>query len=139
MREIKFRAWDGKAFYVPYTDGHGYFYHGNAAIDMGEITKDPVMQYTGLNDKNGTDVYEGDLIKLLGLEQGTKEGIEFDLKYIYKVTWSEAELAWQLVLVNAEGSYIREGLGRLNLSELFRPDLKWEVIGSIYENKELLK
>lgn len=62
-REIKFRAWyegemvtpimvseNGKAIYV---DG----------IRIEEFTNVPIMQYTGLIDKNGTDIYEADIVE----------------------------------------------------------------------------
>jgi uncharacterized phage protein (TIGR01671 family) len=58
MREIKFRAWqDNKMVYQPMS--------GNYALTRfaGFLYEDAiVMQYTGLEDKNGKEIYEGDII-----------------------------------------------------------------------------
>ncbi len=60
MRELKFRAWDiasKKMFYPDTEDGWG--------IDNGRLHLLPntiLMQYTGLKDKNGVEIYEGDKV-----------------------------------------------------------------------------
>ena len=71
MREIKFRAWDtdkNKMVKVDTID----FYNGNVndvdfynqEIHFGYSTV--LMQYTGLKDKNGTEIYEGDVVEFDG-------------------------------------------------------------------------
>ncbi|TFL15914.1 hypothetical protein DR046_22880 [Jannaschia formosa] len=57
MIEIKFRAWDGKEITEPYTDDD-YRSLNNAIAGARGI----LMQYTGLKDKNGKEIYEGDII-----------------------------------------------------------------------------
>jgi hypothetical protein len=64
MREIKFRAWD---------NGHKHMrtdiligrQHGGAWVETyeGNVFEGEVMQYTGLKDRNGKDIYEGDLVR----------------------------------------------------------------------------
>ena len=77
-----------------------------------------VMQYTGLKDKNGVEIYEGDIVK----------GVDFKLhvEYISQAKWHKNGYWYAYNKDN-------KGIGFLNSIELI------EVIGNIYENTELLK
>lgn len=60
-REIKFRAWNGEQMLSPEhigRDGHAYW-HENSIPE----STDKVMQFTGLKDKNGKEIYEGDIVE----------------------------------------------------------------------------
>ena len=60
-REIKFRAWNGEQMVSPdyiTRDGIGYWRE-----DSIPCYSEDLMQFTGLKDKNGIDIYEGDILK----------------------------------------------------------------------------
>ena len=142
MREIKFRAWDGKNMdYNPVccTDGPETTNLNSNIQSMCEDWHQPkyltLMQYTGLKDKNGKEIYEGDLVEIT---QGK-------YKWRYKIVWDDylcevvAKTFWRNFYFDEDGNYIFKDTltdrGGANLSSVF----KGEVIGNIYENPELLK
>lgn len=119
-RQIKFRVWDvlnNEMLYSSDKTANCFNIKLNGdVVDGNGCSYDetfPIMQYTGLKDENGKDVYEGDIIKF---PQRTH--------CIYsEVTYSEYDLAFKI-----EDRFIRELLKHKIIV----------VIGNIYENKELL-
>lgn len=112
MRDIKFRMW--------YEDCETMDYMNNweqiQSIKPWVFEESPVMQYTGVkDDKNGTEIYEGDIVKYLGNMTG-------------RVFYDEAETSFILEPADSKSSYEVLGL---------QCDL--EVIGNEFENPELLK
>lgn len=120
MREIKFRCWDiFKQRWSNYkiNDGTVYFMDKNTGVWYGSYNKRykdfNLMQYTGLNDKNNKEIYEGDIFHI-----GSK-------KILYVVEWIDCGLKGRQI---RNKSWI--GL------DYWKDDI--EVIGNIYENPELL-
>ena len=127
MREIKFRAWDEQnkimhnevEFIRSGTEGNDWilFKSDKQKLECGNVLNNPyfqqqikVMQYTGLKDKNGKEIYEGDIVKGnylrgIGVVEWNKYFCKFDISH------------------------------RMNIS----PSDEFEVIGNIYENPELLE
>ena len=122
MRKIKFRAWniitktmidlkkitplalniDTDGLFIPFSDGL------------------PLMQFTGLSDKSGTEIYEGDIVRFSDYWFGDNK----IKKSIEKIEWDskEACYTWELTQTG------------------YKDGPEWcEVIGNIYENPELLK
>jgi len=64
MNEVKFRAWDGEAMHKDVSvirgDAIKKNYHGTAWTN--EAQAGALMQYTGIKDKNGVEIYEGDIL-----------------------------------------------------------------------------
>lgn len=90
-------------------------YYGQIAVD-----KETVGQYTGLHDKNGKEIYEGDIVSF-NLKSDS-EGQPYIIGYIeYQTTFSGYRI------MSFEGSFALD----YNIKDI-------EVIGNIYENKELL-
>ena len=125
-RQIKFRAWNHKhkymddAFFIRTCDGATFdvpkFRYDTPNTEI-EYTDEfsPLMQFTGLLDKNGKEIYEGDIISIWGTT--------------LKVYWEESD-----------ASFMAETLGDNAICESGQ---EWsgscEVIGNIYQNPELLE
>lgn len=112
-REIKFRYYDPRIKEMVY-DGMLVDGKGRLCVFNGE-NQCEIMQFTGLKDKNGKEIYEGDIVEFDADEWGSEHNRR------WPVTWNERGGEWLLG-------------GGLN-SEC--KDYK-TVIGNIYENPELL-
>lgn len=121
MRDIKFRAWFRK--------NNGFMMYSGFSVNPNGIIfnihnekQDAVlMQYTGLEDKNGVRIYEGDLIKAIKYENILQDEIS-------QVVFRSG--AFQLQTIEFEYNAM------LSLCNIKMRNI--EVVGNIYENKELL-
>lgn len=123
MREIKFRAWDGEKLYSPTLEDGKVFRNGRAYEDY-IPSSDPLMQYTGLKDKNGVEIYEGDILK--PSMSGAKP---FEVKY-----------KTEAVGVNGgHGENYSDLFSGFKITGYYGNPADCVVIGNIYENPELLQ
>ena len=121
MREIKFRAWHPalkKMFYDCRVGSEDWL---DRSTHFGG-DHDTLMQYTGLKDKNGVEIYEGDILAPMSNDYQPK----------YEGNW---------VVIFTEGAFFGESSNEYVETWLpyWKPDDEIEVIGNIYENKELLE
>lgn len=136
-RIIKFRAWDKDEEKMDYNIG----LVGNRILfEYGDIESDDssveaisyvdidernekyfeIMQYTGLKDKNDKEIYEGDIVNIINNSVDEDDGY-FIVKY--DIETARYILSGNSLVYDFDNTYANE----------------CEVIGSIYENPELLK
>lgn len=142
-REIKFRAWDklgkriGEVNYIKYSDVQ--YTHVSARFKQKEKTVDEwfnygsedgcdnliLMQYTGLHDKNGKEIFDGDLLHVLEVDNTGS------FEYVSAVEFKESGF----IVTEPNGTevplacfYYKDGY----------PLFEIEIIGNIFENGDLL-
>lgn len=148
MREIKFRVWDR-------CNGRMVDPRNILKICMSRLNQEPylivylrkwmnenreikesdkcytnefeLMQYTGLKDKNGKEIYEGDIIYWKDLSKASDGTLEDNVV----VFWDDEHLRWGAESLSAIGVY-QKLYDYSDVDEI-------EVIGNIYENKELME
>ena len=153
MRKIKFRAWDKdeKQMYdVAMID----LLNKEVVLEIPEVPEMArvhfndviLLQYTGLQDKNGKEIYEGDIVKVFPLENEERGKIEVGV-----ILWNDGKegrlnpngfyvyllrSAWYLKETNNDYTN-PESYGKIIPIPCCNKFI--EIIGNIYENPELLK
>jgi uncharacterized phage protein (TIGR01671 family) len=120
MREIKFRVWDGEEIQYPeffifnrdwnYSTNWSAF-HGKGMKERVTANQEQLMQFTGLLDKNGKEIYESDIYRI-------KDKI--------------------FTVVFENGAFVLNNKSESNLHRVYNAIHNGEIIGNIYDNPELL-
>ncbi|WP_371378820.1 YopX family protein [Sporomusa aerivorans] len=126
MREIKFRAWDAENKTMFGSNCPNMLVHFDGQLNSFDVLGDTVgtyktkqlalMQYTGLKDKNGKEIYEGDIVYMVANGITGPRAIEFKDGSFGVKPLKDSEDLWFI--------------------EVWHMDV--EVIGNIYETPELL-
>ena len=109
MREIKFRAWDIQGKKIILVNELTFFQKGNIAVNGIVFPEFPIMQSTGLKDKNDKEIYEGDIVEM-------------------------NEPIWTWKIQRRVRVEFLKCIYPFNILD----ESHWEVIGNIYENPNLL-
>lgn len=122
MREIKFRAKHGKEWVygdLRLTSREPHIWTDPYTSHI--INTETIGQYTGLKDKNGKEIYEGDIVESISGKVGYVIFLQQEMGYV--VVWDNCDTR----------------LGHRNRGGSYEYDGSIEVIGNIYDNPNLVE
>lgn len=117
MKPIKYRAYmESQKVMIPWEQLKTF----PNLVDVLERTHLNVMEYTGMKDGNGVEMYESDIVKYVKSYPNYPDNPHID---VMKVYWNEIELCWYV-----------EGISEHMMLSFF-DNVDLEVIGNIFDGK----
>jgi uncharacterized phage protein (TIGR01671 family) len=143
MRDIKFRAWDKESSEMVYFNNRKLtqdeYQRAHLAMLLAGDYGDVLMQFIGLQDVNGVDIYEGDIVSHADSQVWTVEFSDNEAAFIvYNQLNSNRRLQSSF-----GDHYSVDDDNVMNMAAVFniasREESPCEITGNIYQNPELLK
>jgi uncharacterized phage protein (TIGR01671 family) len=152
MREILFRGkrsdgewafgsllkvtFDGTTYNLIFADNFLFVFGQAKAMEHAAVIPETVGQFTGLTDKNGKKIFEGDLLN--GFQYPFYRSESDEHNYFAEVIWFDGNCAFGLYTHKHPTAKVKGiSAGNADFIEDFNSD-DWEVIGNIHDNPELL-
>jgi uncharacterized phage protein (TIGR01671 family) len=150
MREIEFRVWDKElnrfnspnVHHLRKSDGVVKVILDSPIVKIAGNDRFVIQQYTGLLDKNGKKIYEGDIVRHGGTAEHVESVVGFNPpSFVCRVFYFSRNDSWRRGEENWVTIWDRKGVEAFN-NGYYRCNMTmhdhYEVIGNIFENADLL-
>src|SRR5690625_3150996 len=132
MRRYKFRAWNNELKTMADNNNLQGTLGSMILATRSDGNEFTFMQYTGLKDSNGIEIYEGDI--LTSEQYPYQDEGEYNYHLVIEYDGNESAAYFGVLKCVGEG---KRGISD-GISEILENTFIYEVIGNIYENPELL-